>query len=69
MQGISQFSAKDWHVIFLFSFQEQNNFQDTTENYLSCFKTFRLGIYLEERNQPDRKVYSLRNQLCVGNHT
>ena len=62
MQGISQFSAKDWHVIFLFFFKEQNPFQDTMENYYSCSRTFRLGIFLEERNQPDRKEYSLRNQ-------
>ena len=69
MQGVSQFSAKDRYETFLYSSQEQNNFQDTTENYLSCFRTFRLGIYLEVRNQPDRKEYSLRNQSCVGNHT
>ena len=63
MQGISQFSAKDWHVIFLFFFEEQNTYQDTMENYFSCSRTFLLGIFLEERNQPDREEYSLRNQL------
>jgi len=62
MQGFSQFSAKDWHVFSCFLFQEQNPFQDSMENYFRCSRTFRLGIFLEERNQPDRKECSLRNQ-------
>jgi len=68
MQGVSQFSAKDWRVIFLFSFPGTEYFHDTTVDYFSCFRKFRLGIYFEVRNQPDRKNYILGNRSCIWNH-